>query len=75
MSATMQQVRAAGVVLGLVIALAGCATTGGAPPQGAVHAPGAASYPVCSVGHASRFPEREEVGRICRTSAALNGIF
>ena len=74
MSATMQQLRAAGVALGLAIALAGCATTGGTASQFVAAQPGS-GYGVCSGGHASRFPRREEVGRVCRPSVSASGIF
>jgi len=60
-------------------ALAGCATTGGASTNAsalgnavrplAVTTP--AAYTVCSGGYASRFPEREEAGRVCRPSSTL----
>ena len=64
--------KASGVLLVLATAaLAGCAVTtgGGALP------PGATGYVVCSGGHASRFPEHEEIGRICRPSASLQAIY
>jgi hypothetical protein len=54
-------------------ALTGCAvTTGGGM---AAQSPGAANYLVCSGGHASRFPEREEIGRTCRASTSLHAIY
>ena len=60
------------------MALAGCATTGGATSASAmgnavrplgVTTPTA--YVVCSGGNASRFPERETVGRACKPSSSL----
>ena len=75
MVSTLQRFRAAGVVLGLAIALAGCAAPSGAARQLTVQPPGAVGYTVCSGGYASRFPEREKVGRTCRNSTSLNGIF
>ena len=64
--------KASGVLLVLATAaLAGCAVTTG---QGALP-PGGTAYVVCSGGHASRFPEREEIGRICRPSASLQAIY
>jgi hypothetical protein len=74
MVSTLQRFKAAGVVLGLAIALAGCVTTGGAGPKVATHGQGT-GYVVCSGGHASRFPDREAVGQVCRPSASLSGIF
>jgi predicted small secreted protein len=60
-------------------ALAGCATTSGASTN--VSAMGNAvrphavttptGYMVCAGGHASRFPQREEVGRVCSPSSSL----
>ena len=69
------------LVLVAAAALAGCATTGGAPTSasamGNAARPLAAqvttptAYLVCSGGHASRFAGREEVGRVCRPSPSL----
>jgi hypothetical protein len=60
---------AVSLVLGAAL-LAGCSvTTGGAAPAGT------ASFAVCSGGHASRFPSREEVGRVCQPSSALRAIY
>ena len=67
-----------------VAALTGCAATGGAVTGAAATsraaAPAAnfaapASYIVCSGGHASRFSEREEVGRVCRPALSLQEIY
>jgi hypothetical protein len=65
-----------GMFLGLAAAavLAGCAVTGGGAPRLAVQSPDA-GYAVCSGSHASRFPEREEIGRVCRPSIALQAIY
>jgi hypothetical protein len=63
------KVAAIGWVLGAAL-LAGCSvTTGGAAPAGTT------SFAVCSGGHASRFPSREEVGRVCQPSSALRAIY
>jgi hypothetical protein len=32
-------------------------------------------YLVCSGGHASRFPEHEKTGRVCRPLASLQAIY
>lgn len=49
--------------------LTGCSvTTGGAPAA-------TASYAVCAGGHASRFPGREEIGRVCQRSATLRALY
>ena len=76
MSSTSKRFIKGGVLLGLAAAaLAGCAvTTGGAARPLAVQSPGA-GYAVCAGGHASRFPEREEIGRVCRPSTALHAIY
>lgn len=58
-----------GLVLGSVL-LTGCSvTTGAAAPRGT------ASYTVCSGAHASRFPGREEVGRVCQPAATLRAVY
>lgn len=77
------------VVLAAVV-LTGCAATGGAVTSGAVtsgavngraaapvtnFAAPTAAYTVCSGGHASRFEEREEQGRVCRPVFSLQGIY
>jgi hypothetical protein len=64
------------VVLTLLAAtLAGCTLTARAPAgAGSAAAPGA-GYVVCSGGHASRFPEREAVGQVCRPSTSLQAIY
>ncbi len=77
MSSTSQRFsQVGGMFLALAAAvLAGCAvTTGGGPHSLAVQPPGT-GYMVCSGSHASRFPEREEIGRICRASTALHAIY
>jgi hypothetical protein len=65
-------------------ALTGCAATGGALTGAAAASRAAApvasfaaptGYIVCSGGHASRFSEREEVGRVCRPVVSLQGIY
>lgn len=67
-------------------ALTACATTGGTAASGAAtsHAarPLAAAttavpvgYVICSGGRASRFPEQEKIGRVCRPAASLRDIY
>jgi hypothetical protein len=67
-------------------ALTACATTGGTVANGAAtsHAarPLAAAttatplgYVVCSGGRASRFPEQEKIGRVCRPAVSLEAIY
>jgi hypothetical protein len=67
------------LVLLAAAALAGCATTGGAStiadalgntvrPRATTTPPG---YVVCSGATASRFPDREQAGRVCRPAPAL----
>jgi hypothetical protein len=68
------------LVLLAAAALTGCATTGGATSSvAATHALATQAMPtgnlICSGGHASRFPEREELGRVCLTSPSLNAIY
>jgi hypothetical protein len=74
------------LVVAAATVLSGCAATGGAltgtgatgsaartrPPVG-VTAP--SGYVVCSGGRASRFPEREADGRVCRDSISLQAIY
>jgi hypothetical protein len=55
-------------------ALAGCVVTGGASGP-LVNGPAAAGYTVCSGGHASRLPQREQVGRSCRPSTSLQALY
>ena len=78
MSSTLQRFTKGSAVL-LVLAtgcLAGCtAPTGGVARQLAADPPGSAGYAVCSGGHASRFPEHEEQGRICRPALSLHAIY
>jgi hypothetical protein len=76
MSSTSQRFsRLGGMFLALAAAgLAGCATTGGGAHSATVQ-PQGTSYMVCSGSHASRFPEREEIGRVCRTSIAFQAIY
>ena len=57
-------------------ALTGCASTGGGVTSSSVRgqAPAVAvptGTVVCSGGHASRFPQREEIGRVCNHSPSL----
>ena len=67
------------VLLLAAVALAGCATTGGAATSASAmgHAvrpldvTTPTAYVVCSGGNASRFPERETVGRVCKPSSSL----
>jgi hypothetical protein len=68
-SQRLSQAWAVGLVLGGAL-LTGCSvTTGGAP------AAATASYAVCAGGHASRFPGREEIGRVCQRSSTLRAIY
>jgi hypothetical protein len=73
MSSILQRsmkVAAVGWVLGAAL-VAGCSvTTGGAALTGST-----TGFAVCSGGHASRFPSREEVGRVCQHSSALRTIY
>jgi hypothetical protein len=55
-------------------ALAGCVVTGGASGP-LVNGPASAGYAVCSGGHASRLPEREQVGRTCRPATSLQALY
>jgi len=68
------------LVLLAAAALTGCATTGGATSGLATtHALATQATPtgnlICAGGHASRFPEREEMGRVCLPSPSLNAIY
>lgn len=56
--------------------LGGCAlSTGGGPSPLGISAPAAsASYAVCSGVHASRFPAREQVGRVCGPASSVHVI-
>src|SRR5262245_21505316 len=64
-------------------ALTGCAATGTAVTSGAAASRAAVpanftaprGYVVCSGGHASRFPELEKLGRVCRPGGSVQGIF
>ena len=66
-------------------ALAGCATTGGATATGAATSRAAhaltlevgmpAGAVICSGAHASRFPQQEELGRVCNHSPVLQAIY
>ncbi|RPI61162.1 MAG: hypothetical protein EHM50_06135 [Lysobacterales bacterium] len=78
--------RAGSLVVLAAAALAGCATTGGTAASGVttshaarplVAAQKAAplSYVVCSGGRASRFPEQEKIGRVCRPAVSLQAIY
>jgi hypothetical protein len=77
-------------VVGALVVLAaamltGCAATGGAATSAAATSRAAApvanfaapstGYVVCSGSHASRFDEREELGRVCRPAVSLHGIY
>ena len=76
MSSTSKRFIKSGVLLGLAaVASAGCAvTTSGVTPRASVVGPGA-GYVVCSGGHASRFPEHAEIGRVCRPVASMYAIY
>jgi len=57
-------------------ALAGCAVpTGAGAPQLAAGSASSAGYVICSGGRASRFPEQEQVGRVCRPALELHAIY
>jgi hypothetical protein len=63
-----------------VAALTGCASTGGTASGSATsHALATQAVPttnlVCSGGHASRFPQREELGRVCTPSPLRHAIY
>ncbi len=65
-----------GLFLALATAvLAGCAATSGGRAQPLALQPSGTGYVVCSGSHASRFPEREEIGRVCRVSTAFHAIY
>jgi hypothetical protein len=58
-------------------ALTGCAATGGATSSLATtHALATQAIPtrnsICTGGHASRFPQREAVGRVCTPAPSLS---
>jgi len=56
-------------------ALGGCAMpTGGGPNQLGLAPAARANYTVCSGGHASRLPAREQVGRVCRPASSVRVI-
>jgi len=77
MSSTSQRFsRAGGLFLALAAAvLAGCAATSGGGAQSLALQPSGTGYMVCSGSHASRFPEREEIGRVCRPSTTFQAIY
>jgi hypothetical protein len=62
-------------------ALAGCATPGGtaysvAPARTvAVESPDPGDHTVCFGGQASRFPERQALGRVCRETLSFHSIY
>ena len=76
MSSTSQRFsKVGGLFLALAAAvLAGCAATSGGGAQLALQ-PSGTGYMVCSGSHASRFPEREQIGRVCRASTAVHAIY
>ena len=61
--------------------LAGCATPGGTAYSGAaaravaVESPDPGDHTVCSGGQASRFPERQALGRVCRETLSFQDIY
>ena len=65
----------------MAAALAGCATTGGATSglatSNALATKGTVptNNSICVGGHASRFPQREALGRVCMPSPLLNAIY
>jgi hypothetical protein len=68
------------IVLGAMV-LAGCATTNGtvssasAARPAAIESPAPGGSTICSGGYASRFPERQAMGRVCRTSLSFSDIY
>ena len=77
---THRSTAALALVLLAAAALTGCATTGGAETSAsamgaarplAAEATSPTGYVVCSGGHASRFPQREALGRVCTASPSL----
>jgi hypothetical protein len=68
------------IVLGATV-LAGCAATGGtvnsasAARPVAIESPAPGDRTICSGGFASRFPERQATGRVCRESLSLSDIY
>ena len=81
--------RSAKVFVALVVfaaaVLAGCAATGGAVTSGAAAGRAAAplvdnfsapsGYTVCLGGHASRFGQVEQAGRVCLPGVSLQEIY
>jgi hypothetical protein len=77
--------KACGALVAVAAALAGCATTGNnaatdpaarnaaRPLAREMAAP--VGYIVCSGSHASRFPEQQKIGRVCRPAASLQAIY
>jgi hypothetical protein len=76
MSSTSKRFSTTGALLALAAAgLTGCAvTTGGAPTRASVAGP-SSSYTVCSGGHASRFSQHAQNGRVCVPAASLQAIY
>jgi hypothetical protein len=76
MSFTTNRLTKTGLLLGLALAaLAGCAvTTSGAPARASLDGP-RSGYTVCSGGHASRFSEQAQSGRICTPALSLQVIY
>ena len=60
--------------------LAGCAAPGGtaspvAARSVAVESPDSGDHTVCFGGQASRFPERQALGRVCRETLSFHSIY
>ncbi len=70
-----------GLLALLATALAGCAATNGTAQSAAaahpraVDGPAPGDYTVCSGGYASRFPERQATGRVCREALSFRDIY
>ncbi len=76
MSSTSNRFTKTALLLGLAAAaLTGCAvTTGGVPTRASLTGP-SSGYTVCSGGHASRFSQHAQNGRICTPAVSLQAIY
>jgi hypothetical protein len=76
MSSTPKRFSTTGALVALAAAaLAGCAvTTGGVPTRASLAGP-STGYTVCSGGHASRFAQHAQNGRVCVPAASLQAIY
>jgi hypothetical protein len=74
-SISLASTKAVGLFVVLAAAaLSGCATTGGTA-RSFGKATVNSEYLVCSGGHASRFPEQEQIGRVCLPSVTLRHMY